>query len=151
MSEHSGAGPIRKILIVGGGTSGWLSAAFLCRLLERPDGESCEIALIEASDIPTVGVGEATVPPILQLFLDATVTGGHKDVDVPELVLDSDTLRRHVERNGGNLASADTKDLDRITQIAGKRKTDLRIAWRIERKDLFHWIWMIGQVQSEKC
>lgn len=62
------SGPIRKILVVGGGTSGWLSAAFLARLLERPDGESCEITLIEASDIPTVGVGEATVPPILQLF-----------------------------------------------------------------------------------
>ena len=68
MAGQSNSGPLRKILIVGGGTAGWFSAAFLSRLLDRPGGEICEISLIEASDIPTVGVGEATVPPILQLI-----------------------------------------------------------------------------------
>ena len=66
MTQRTNAGPIRKILIVGGGTSGWFSAAFLSRLLESGAGSACEITLIEASDIPTVGVGEATIPPILQ-------------------------------------------------------------------------------------
>lgn len=55
---------IEHILIVGGGTSGWLSAAYLARELgaNRPGG--AKITLIESPNIETVGVGEATVPPI---------------------------------------------------------------------------------------
>jgi len=68
MTDSRSSGPIRKILIVGGGTAGWFSAAFLSSLLRRTDGQACEISLIEASDIPTVGVGEATIPPITQFF-----------------------------------------------------------------------------------
>lgn len=57
-------GRIDNIVIVGGGTSGWLSAAYLARRLGtwRPDG--VKITLIEASDIPTVGVGEGTFPSL---------------------------------------------------------------------------------------
>lgn len=53
-----------SIVIVGGGTSGWLSAAYLARRLgtNRPDG--VKITLVEASDIPTVGVGEGTFPSL---------------------------------------------------------------------------------------
>lgn len=51
---------IKKIVIAGGGTSGWLSAAYLNRAL----GDSVEITLVEASDIDTIGVGEATIPSI---------------------------------------------------------------------------------------
>jgi len=55
---------IKNILIVGGGTSGWLSAAYIARALGayRPDG--VKVRLVEASDIGTIGVGEATIPPI---------------------------------------------------------------------------------------
>lgn len=59
---------IRTIVIVGGGTAGWLAAAYLSRALNRESQPACQITLIEASDIPTIGVGEATIPTLLDTF-----------------------------------------------------------------------------------
>lgn len=55
--------PVKHVVIAGGGTAGWMAAASLSKLL----GKSLSITLVESDDIGTVGVGEATIPPIRTL------------------------------------------------------------------------------------
>jgi tryptophan halogenase len=55
-----GVQKLKKVVIAGGGTAGWMVAAALSKQL----GKVLNIVLVESDDIGTVGVGEATVPPI---------------------------------------------------------------------------------------
>lgn len=55
--------PVKKVIIVGGGTAGWMAAASLSKLI----GKTIEVSLVESDEIGTVGVGEATIPSMITL------------------------------------------------------------------------------------
>ncbi|HME40839.1 MAG TPA: tryptophan halogenase family protein [Steroidobacteraceae bacterium] len=64
---------IKRIAIVGGGTAGWMAASILARALP---GTGTFITVIESPDIGTVGVGEATIPPIIDLLKFLNINEG---------------------------------------------------------------------------
>jgi tryptophan halogenase len=64
---------IKRIAIVGGGTAGWMAASVLARALP---GTGTSICVIESPDIGTVGVGEATIPPIIDLLRFLSINEG---------------------------------------------------------------------------
>jgi len=55
---------IRQLVIVGGGTAGWLTAACLARTLASVAPGGIDIVLVESPEIPTIGVDEGTLPGI---------------------------------------------------------------------------------------
>jgi tryptophan halogenase len=57
--------PIKKIVILGGGTAGWTTAAVLSSQLHS---ELCQIELIESNECVTIGVGESTIPPFVRFI-----------------------------------------------------------------------------------
>jgi tryptophan halogenase len=54
--------PIKQVIVVGGGTAGWLTAANLAKKFNSVHADAIQVTLIESPDIPTIGVGEGTWP-----------------------------------------------------------------------------------------
>lgn len=57
--------PIEKIVIVGGGTAGWIAAATIGNIFKNTN---LAIELVESDDIGVIGVGEATIPPLITIL-----------------------------------------------------------------------------------
>lgn len=53
---------VQRVVIVGGGTAGWLSACLIAARADRGSERPLSVTLIESPDIPTIGVGEGTWP-----------------------------------------------------------------------------------------
>jgi tryptophan 7-halogenase len=52
---------VRRVVVAGGGTAGWMAAAAITRTL----GRAVEVTLVESEAIGTIGVGESTIPPLV--------------------------------------------------------------------------------------
>jgi tryptophan halogenase len=65
-------GPVKKVVVLGGGTSGWLSACVIQRILAGLEVHDAKVTLIESKDIGIIGVGEATLNDLKRTlrFLD---------------------------------------------------------------------------------
>lgn len=57
---------IKNVVILGGGTAGWMTASYLGKALQ----DTVSITVLEAPTVPRIGVGEATVPNLQRAFFD---------------------------------------------------------------------------------
>jgi flavin-dependent dehydrogenase len=71
----------KRLVIVGGGTAGWITACYLARMLSADLAEGVQITVIESEDIGIIGVGEGTFPSIRKILnligLDETLLVRH--------------------------------------------------------------------------
>ncbi|MDO3383601.1 tryptophan halogenase family protein [Gilvimarinus algae] len=71
MTQHN----VKQVVIVGGGTAGWMTAASLSRHFRNT---GIQLTLVESSEIGTVGVGEATIPTLRRFYAEL----GMEDMEV---------------------------------------------------------------------
>jgi hypothetical protein len=64
-NEQADRGLIQKVVVLGGGTAGWMSASYLKKAFPNLD-----ITVLEAPMVPKIGVGEATIPNLQKVFFD---------------------------------------------------------------------------------
>lgn len=64
---------IDQVVIVGGGTAGWLTAAKLAKKLNSTADNAVQVTLIESPDIPTIGVGEGTWPTMRKTLAELEI------------------------------------------------------------------------------
>jgi 2-polyprenyl-6-methoxyphenol hydroxylase-like FAD-dependent oxidoreductase len=73
---------VKSILIVGGGTSGWMTAAAIAKRLPH-----IKLSLVESPDVPVIGVGESTTLNFLTRVLP--------EIDLEKFVQESDAAVKY--------------------------------------------------------
>ena len=66
--------PVRKVVVVGGGTAGWITAGVLASRYPQRGQDGISVTLIESSQQPPIGVGEGTWPTIRATLKQIGVT-----------------------------------------------------------------------------
>lgn len=123
------ASAIERIVIVGGGTAGWLAAARLASSPRAMAGR-LSVTLIEAPDIPTIGVGEGTWPTM-------RATLGAIGIGEGEFLAACDGSFKQGSRfDGWVTGAADDRYLHPFTAPPAAPTTELLAAWRSGAADL---------------
>ncbi len=82
MSDNESHSSMHRVVIVGGGTAGWLAAGILAAKLSA----NHTVTLIESPNIPSLGVGEGSWPSLRDTLLDIgiseTVPTGYNELDI---------------------------------------------------------------------
>ena len=66
LTDHLADNRIAKVVVLGGGTAGWMSANYLAKAF----GPATKVTVLEAPQLPKIGVGEATIPNLQRTFFD---------------------------------------------------------------------------------
>ena len=130
MTKPAPASTARRVVIAGGGTAGWMTAAALSHRLSHL---GLEITLVESSDIGTIGVGEATVPAIrnyiaalgLDMFevMRATSATFKLAIAFENWRCEGHTFLHSFGRYGASVGPADFHQLWRRLKTAGDTRT----------------------------
>ena len=111
--------PVERIIIVGGGTAGWLAAAYLAARSPKLAARPPSITLIAAPDIPTVGVGEGSWPTLRETL--ATIGIGEA-----EFMLACDGS---FKQGYGSTAGATAAMAIAISIRSPRRRRSTRVSW----------------------
>ena len=94
----------KRVLIVGGGTAGWITAAYMARMLAADTPGGVSITLVESDEIGTLGVGEGTFPIIRK-------TMKRIGIDESDLIKHADaTFKQGIRFNNWKYNPADKPD-----------------------------------------
>jgi hypothetical protein len=116
--------PLKRIVIVGGGTAGWLSACYIASRSKSSGREPLAITLIEAPDIPTVGVGEGTWPTMRSTLAEI-------GLDEEDVLLTCDgALKQGSRFDGWVTGSSEDRYYHPFTAPPDAQPMDLVAAWR---------------------
>ncbi|SBV33403.1 Tryptophan halogenase [uncultured Sphingopyxis sp.] len=120
---------IERVVIVGGGTAGWLTAARLASSSRARAGK-LSVTLIEAPDIPTIGVGEGTWPTMRATLAAIGIGEG-------EFLAACDASFKQGSRfDGWVTGAADDRYLHPFTSPPAAPAAELLAAWRSGAPDL---------------
>jgi tryptophan 6-halogenase len=97
---------IKDIVILGGGSAGWMSACYLSTYLQG----SVRITVLEAPAIPKIGVGEATIPNLQRVFFDQL--GLDEDEWMPECNASFKMGIKYINWRSGGSAAASPRNIN---------------------------------------
>jgi tryptophan halogenase len=118
--------PVNRIVIVGGGTAGWLAACLIAARSDPLADAPISVTLIESPDVPTIGVGEGTWPT-MRRTLEAIGIGE------AEFLLACDASFKQGSRfDGWMTGAADDHYLHPFTPPSAGDPRDLVAAWQRE-------------------